>query len=101
MKTLALKTALALFISASILTSGAQNIAIVKGKARTAAAGISVSTSNGQTTLVYKGKEVWSGKTTGKVMGKSKVVGDVEYVAAFDGDKVIWQNVPGAAAKVK
>jgi hypothetical protein len=101
MKTLALKGVLALFMAASLLTSGAQNIAVVKGKARTAAAGISVSTSNGKTTIVYQGKEVWTGKTTGKVTGKSKAVGDTTYAAAFDGDKVIWENVKGAGAKVK
>jgi len=100
MKTL-VKATVAVLISASILTGQAQNIAVVKSKARTAAAGVSVSTTNGKTTLVYKGKEVWSGKTTGKVSAKSKTVGNTEYVAAFDGDKVIWENVKGAGAKVK
>ena len=79
----------------------AQNTAIIKKSARTAAAGISVSTRNGQTTIVYKGKEVWTGKTSGKVTGKAKAVNDKEYAAAYDGNKVIWENVPGAAAHLK
>lgn len=78
-----------------------QNISIIKKSARTAAAGISVSTSNGKTTVVYQGKEVWTGKTTGKVTGKAKAVDGKEYAAAFDGEKVIWENIPGAGAKVK
>lgn len=82
-------------------TASAQNLGKIKQGARTAAAGISVSTQNGVSTITYQGKQVWSGKTTGKVLGRSKMVGDVSYAAAFDGNKVIWENVPGAGAKVK
>ncbi len=79
----------------------AQNIGIIKKSARTAAAGITVSTTNGKTTVSYKGKEVWTGKPSAKISGRTKLVGNQEYAAAFDGDKVIWENVPGAGAKVK
>lgn len=82
-------------------TAFAQNLGKIKQSARTAAAGISVSTQNGVSTVTCQGKQVWSGKTTGKVLGRSKMVGDVSYAAAFDGNKVIWENVPGAGAKVK
>ena len=82
-------------------TASAQNIGKIKQSARTAAAGVSVSTQNGVSTITYQGKQVWTGKTTGKVLGRSKAVGDVTYAAAFDGNKVIWENVPGAGAKVK
>lgn len=98
MKTLVL----ALFIAAFAFTSEAQlTVSGIKDKARTAAAGVSVSTSNGKTTIVYQGQEVWTGKTTNKVVGRSKVVGDTTYVAAFDGTNVVWENIKGAGAKVK
>ncbi len=87
--------------SLCILPCQGQNIAIVKKSAQTAAAGVAVSTVNGKTTLTYKGKEVWSGKTTGKVTARQKVVNGTEYVAAFDGTKVIWENVKGAGNKIK
>jgi hypothetical protein len=79
----------------------AQNVSKIKQNARTAAAGISVSTANGKTTVVYNHKEVWTGKATGKVSGRAKVVDGIEYAAAFDGAKVIWESKPGAAKKVQ
>lgn len=82
-------------------TAVAQNLGKIKQGARTAGAGISVSTRNGITTLTYQGKEVWSGKTTGQVTGRAKTVDGVNYAAAFDGNKVIWENMRGAGAKVK
>ncbi len=85
----------------SALPAQGQNAASVKKSASTASAGINVSTSNGRTTIAYQGKEVWSGKTTGKVTGKAKSVDGVDYAAAFDGDKVIWQNVAGASRHLK
>ena len=83
------------------LPATAQNLGQIKQSARTAAAGISVSSANGVTTVTYKNKQVWSGKTTGRVAGLSKVVNGTEYAAAFVGDKVIWESAPGAAKKVK
>jgi hypothetical protein len=88
-----------LFICTGSVTG--QNIDRIKQSARTAAAGISVSTANGKTTLTYKGKEVWTGKTSGRVTARSKAVNDQEYAAAFDGTKVIWESSPGAAKQVK
>jgi hypothetical protein len=103
MKTLALKAVLALFIAGSILTSTAQNISVsgIKDRARTAGAGVAVSYSNGKSTIVWQGQEVWSGKTSAKATARSKVVGDTTYVAAFDGTNVVWENIKGAGAKVK
>jgi hypothetical protein len=56
---------------------------------------------NGQTTVTYKGEEVFSGQTTGAVSGRSSSVNGTEYAAAFDGDKVLWENVSGAAEQLK
>jgi hypothetical protein len=66
-----------------------------------AGTGISVKTVNGQTTVSYKGKEVFSGATSGSVSGRSSSVNGTEYAAAFDGDKVLWENVSGAAQQLK
>ena len=85
----------------SSLPAQGQNAASVEKSASNASAVISVSTSNGKTTITYQGKKVWSGKTTGKVTGKAKSVDGVDYAAAFDGDKVIWENVAGASRHLK
>jgi hydrogenase maturation factor len=81
--------------------ASSQNLDKIKKDARTAAAGISVSTVNGKTTIVYQGREVWTGKTASKAIGRSKTVDGKVYAAAFDGTKVIWESAPGAAQKVK
>jgi hypothetical protein len=64
-------------------------------------ADLSVMTENGFSTVQFNGKKVWSGKTTGKVAGKSASVNGKEYAAVFDGNKVLWESEKGAAGKVK
>lgn len=66
-----------------------------------AGSGISVKTVNGQTTVTYQGKEVFSGPTSGTVSGRSSSVNGTEVAAAFDGDKVLWESGSGAAEKLK
>ena len=63
--------------------------------------GISVSQSNEQATVNYNGKQVWSGPVKGTLVGRSSNINGVEQAAAFDGDKVLWENVPGAAEHLK
>ena len=63
--------------------------------------GIKVTSENGQTKVYYKGKEVFDGKTSGKVSAKASSENGAEYAAAFDGDKVIWENASGAAGHLK
>lgn len=62
---------------------------------------LSVSTVNGQTTVIYNGKEVFSGPTNGKVTSRSVSRNGKNYAAAWDGDTVIWENVKGAAGQAK
>ncbi len=62
--------------------------------------GIKVTSADGKCVVTYKGKEVWKGATMGTVAAKEKTVDGKTYAAAFDGRKVIWENVPGAARKV-
>ena len=94
-------TALTLALGLTTLPLAAQNLSIAKKQARTAAAGITSSSANGITTITYNGAAVWKGKTSGKVNARSKAVDGTTYAAAFDGEKVLWENVPGAGAKVK
>jgi hypothetical protein len=61
----------------------------------------SVRTVNGQTVVTLNGREVWTGQTRGQVGARSRLVDGETFVALFEGDKVLWENVPGAAAKVK
>jgi hypothetical protein len=66
-----------------------------------AKAGISIKTVNGSTVVVYNGLEVSVGPTRGKVSAKSKSFEDKDYAAAFEDDRVVWENVPGAANHLK
>ncbi|MBP7950149.1 MAG: hypothetical protein KA004_10865 [Verrucomicrobiales bacterium] len=63
--------------------------------------GISTVTTNGQTTVQMDGKTVWQGKTTGKVSARMVTENGVRYAAAFDGGRLLWENVKGAGAKVR
>jgi hypothetical protein len=63
--------------------------------------GISVSTVNGQSVVSLNGKEIYRGPATGAVSSRSWNVNGVEYSAVFDGDKVLWENVPGAARQLQ
>ena len=49
------------------------------------AANISVSTVNGQTTVTWNGKKVWTGETTGMVTGKASSINGKEYVVIVCG----------------
>jgi hypothetical protein len=62
---------------------------------------ISVKTVNGETVAVYQGKEIPIGQTKGLVFAKAKSVNGVSYAVVFDGDQVVWENVPGAAEQFK
>ncbi|MST94603.1 MAG: hypothetical protein EXS33_04935 [Pedosphaera sp.] len=62
---------------------------------------LSVSTVNGQTTVIYNAKEVFSGPTKGKVASRSVSRDGKNYAAAWEDDRVLWENVPGAAAMAK
>lgn len=56
---------------------------------------------NGQTTVTWRGREVYSGPVRGAVRGLTAGTDREEFAAAFTGDTVLWENVPGAAEKVK
>lgn len=57
---------------------------------------LKVMTDKGQTTVIYNGQQVFAGTTSGNVTAKTAVEKNVEYAAAFDDDRVIWENMPGA-----
>ena len=62
---------------------------------------IEVKTKDGVSTVRFKGKEVWKGKTTEPVSAMSKTVDGKTFGAAFEGEKVLWENVKGAAKEVR
>lgn len=64
-------------------------------------AGLSVRTVNGSTVIQYRGKEFGVGVTRGLVTTRAAMVQGREYAAAFDGDQTIWENVPGAAQRLR
>jgi len=83
------------------LPAFSQNLGLIPGKAKTAAAGLVINYENGKSVITYQGAKVYEGATKAKAMGVVKNVSGVQYAAAFDGSKVVWENVKGAAAKVK
>jgi len=67
----------------------------------TATAKISVTSKNGEAKVIYNGQQVFAGPTTGQVSTRCVSNNGKEYAAAFDGDKVIWENTPGAADQLQ
>lgn len=93
--------ALLLTSALTVTTVSAQNIGSLPGKAKTAGAGLVVSYEGGKSTVTYQGKKVFEGATKAKAVGVVKNVNGVQYAAAFDGSRVVWENVKGASAKVR
>ncbi|HEY1169997.1 MAG TPA: hypothetical protein VGH19_01390 [Verrucomicrobiae bacterium] len=79
----------------------AQNIGSLPGKAKTVAAGINVTYDGGKSTVIYGGQKVFEGPTKTKATALVKNVNGVQYAAAFDGTRVIWENTKGASTKVR
>ncbi|MCD6051540.1 MAG: hypothetical protein K0Q55_2949 [Verrucomicrobia bacterium] len=102
MKTL-LRLSLSLIAVVCLLaaTSVSAQVGSLPGKAKTAAAGISVSFDGSKSTVIYGGQKVFEGPTKAKATAAVKNVNGVQYAAAFDGTRVVWENVKGASAKVK
>jgi hypothetical protein len=81
---------------------GAQNSAQNKGSvSQSGNVSVSTKTVNGSTVITYQGKQISVGPTKGTVSAKARSVNGKDYAAAFDGERVIWENVPGAAQQVK
>lgn len=91
---------LALILGLTLATSNgfAQNLGLIPGKAATAAAGISVQSNGSKYIVIYQGKTVFAGATKSKPVAKAKNINGRQYAAAYDGNKVIWENVKGAGA---
>ena len=64
------------------------------------AGSISTSTTNGETVVHWNGKEVFRGAANGPIAAKSRTVNGEEFAAVFAGDRVLWENKPGAAAAI-
>lgn len=81
----------------SLFRSGmAGLIVVVLGTASLLAADLRVSTVDGVTTVVFNGRQVFMGSTSGTVSSKAGSSNGIELAAVYDDDRVIWENVPGA-----
>ena len=67
---------------------------------RSPAARLRTTTVGGNTAVFFNDREVFSGPTRSVVTTKSLVVGTAAYAAAWDGNKLLWENVSGAAAQL-
>jgi hypothetical protein len=67
----------------------------------TSTSSISSTTANGETVVIYQGKEVWRGKADGPVVTRATTFQGKSYGAALAGDKVLWESEPGAASVIK
>jgi hypothetical protein len=56
---------------------------------------------NGVTSVIFKGREFVIGRTVGSVSTKAIRVDENDFAAAYDDGRVIWENVPGAAERLK
>jgi hypothetical protein len=88
-ETIFMKTARRRWVIASLLVFMFGNASLFAGDLR-------VTTENGVTTIVFNGRQVFMGSTTGPVTAKSATSNGVELAAAYDNGRVIWENVPGA-----
>ena len=60
-----------------------------------------VNTTNGHTTILFNGKKVFSGKTSGRVLSNSEIQDCTAYAAVWDGKTVLWQNTEDATTVLK
>lgn len=56
---------------------------------------------NGVTIIVFKGREFPVGKTKGRISAKAATIDGKDFAAAFEDDRVVWENIPGAAERLK
>jgi hypothetical protein len=72
-------------------------------------ANLSTSVVNGKGSITYNGKKVWQGVVTNELKALSKATGtaenglqeNAEYAAVWDGNKLVWENAPGAGAALE
>ena len=62
---------------------------------------ISSSTANDKGTVTYNDKEVWKGKVKKGLTTIAKSVDEENLAAAWDGRKLVWENVNGAGKKLE
>jgi hypothetical protein len=72
-------------------------------------ANLSTSVIDGKGTITYNGKKVWQGAVTKDLKAFSKATStaenglqkNTEYAAVWDGNKLVWENAPGAGAALE
>jgi hypothetical protein len=71
------------------------------GGLASALSSFNVRTINGQTVVIWNGRQVFSGPTKTAPRARSSTINGQEFAAVFDGDQVIWENVRGAGEQLK
>ena len=74
---------------------------VTKTATSTSSVSISVKTNNDESTVTYNNKEVWKGKVKKPVITVAKSVEGKDLAAAFEGKKVLWENVVGAGKQLE
>jgi len=72
-----------------------------ESKTVTSSNSISSSTTDDKGTVTYNGKEVWKGKVKKGLTAIAKSIDDENLAAAWDGKKLVWENVKGAGKKLE
>ncbi len=62
---------------------------------------ISASHNGDEGTVTYKNVKVWNGKVRKRLTAIARSIDGEDYAAAWDGKKLVWENVKGAAGKLK
>ena len=108
-KTIVLTVALGITNSALANPDLVDLIDKAKANQNAAKANLSTSVINGKGTITYNGKKVWQGAVTKDLKAFSKATStaengpqeNTEYAAVWDGNKLVWENAPGAGAALE
>ncbi len=111
LKAIVLTVTLGITNSALAIPDLADLIDQAKAKANQNAAEANLSTTviNGKGTITYNGKKVWQGPVKKDLKAFSKATSTnedgeqekTEYAAVWDGNKLVWENTPGAGAALE
>ena len=73
----------------------------VRTSSSTSSVKISVNQTNDEAVVTFNDKEVWKGKVRKSIIAVAKSVDGKDLAAAFDGKKVVWENVAGAGKQLE
>ena len=84
-----------------VVSAGADVKKNAKSVSVSSSSSISVNQSNDEAIVKYNGKEVWKGKVKKPVIAVSESENGNDLAAAFEGKKLLWENVAGAGKRLE